>query len=378
MIQRGVQLPGNLQQKITAHVMLPDESDKPQSNFGGAQISFSEEEFYLARYKLGIILGRDVTLFLLRTLVRELDEFLDPLLSYVNVLVASTSSKMVKKYLDFERSKIIEGSPVIMLKKALIETEKRIRRIAEGAADYREVSAEGNLDLKNLNLETEFEVLRCICPGGTFVAITMIKNMLELLQMCEYTEHIQQVCKQYHLEDCSADYDLKDLLLIADETTREQTTVLTIRKASQLWERARQLLQLKGDRGIQCLTLFPRIVHSAQFYQFISHKFFGDVVTDLGLQLKEAHHSFHQQYDFVIRQFQDNNLAQQVLPHVKVSFQYIMVFFDRNHTFSSLMTEVNRLDNTTGFVELKTVSTYLGHIRAWFAITEVSPNDKPF
>ena len=122
-------------------------------------------------------------------------------------------------------------------------------------------------------------------------------------------------------------------------------------------------LCLEGLADYSCLKVFSAVANGAAFYQFIQEKQF---VGEKGQAL------FHQQYQLITAQLQQEEYDDTVLNQLKAAFVFMTPFMDHEKSLKKLMTQVTQLDTSHGDIQLETVNENISLVRLWFSHAEVS------
>ena len=412
----GVTIPEDL--KVEKYVVFPNTISKIRLENIAMRISPATTGQFQPGCDISLRLSNDLSLKKLSALIFSLEEFQFPLVPYLETLTffKLNGSVMFDKYIRVEiecaivaerveesqkdatsvsaslfefsdQSKAASsldstpklkagGVSVSILKQSLEKTIQLLTRIVNGEAAYADIIANGKLDLKELNIEEEFTILKgfaiTLNPKTSFEGLYSVRSLLELFQYTEYIQNIYDVCEQYHLHGCSKDAELKELQsLVNDVKLEDNNTPLTPTQASVRMKRIKELLcinrandtkqnieELSRKRSA-CLTVFPSVANSAEFYQFISEKqFYGE----------KGQAIFLQQYQLITAQLQHEEYEEDVLNHLQAAFKVITPFMDSKQNFRELMTKVTDLDTIFG---LQTVNDNITTIQLWFSRAEV-------
>lgn len=258
---------------------------------------------------------------------------------------------------------------------ALESTQSLIDKIISGTATYSEITAEDELSRmldtrkvfaaelsQQLDIQREFTILshfRCD-PGTLSKELNGMKNMLELVQYAYHIDDIRSVCDQYHLEKCSNDPLLVELISITENA--KDKLDMTPKLATDCMERVRKMLHLSDKTSSGWLYIFAAARESAAFYQFVIDKQFDG---------PQGQANFLQQYQLIVAQLQHEEYDEQVLNHLRAAFQAINPFIDVSKTFTELIKEVSTLNAVNSLKQLKTVNANIALIQLWFSRAEV-------
>ena len=395
LAQYGVAFPSHLQDPLTKYVRFPDET----KTLGGGTLNIPNTTGqFNPGHEISLQVSRDLSLKAICKLVQDLKSFLHNILDHIDMLVFFRlhQSKMFDKYLrlflkkEAEQSKRMnpaaimstfhlpihmvaesepeEGLPLSVLQRSLENTKQLLVKLVEGKATYKEIRAEGNLDLLSLDIEREFITLddftvhfkQTLRSGN---CLTGVQSMLELFQYKEFIPTIHGVCEQYNLQGCLEDCVLKELVTLAEELQPvEHQNELTLIKASEMMKRVKACLFGDQQPNSQCLELFKDVSDSAAFYQFIK---------DNGFVGKRGKALFSQQYQLITAQLQHEEYDETVLNHLFAAFKFMSPFMDTHQNFRSLMKQVLNLDTSNGLKQLETVNTNITLIQLWFSRAEV-------
>ena len=181
-----------------------------------------------------------------------------------------------------------------------------------------------------------------------------------MLELFEYIHHIRNVCEQYQLQGCLQDLQLVELCRLVESLSSEESRAkLTLLEASTKMKRMKHLLCQASPSSLE---LFTAVGDSTAFYQFVRDKqFVGE----------KGQAAFRQQYQLITAQLQHEEYNETVLNHLYAAFKLISPFMDTHQSFYQLMSQVTRLDVTSGLKQLETVNTNITLIRLWFSRAEV-------
>ena len=392
----GVLLPWDLRKKVQECVILPSEMGdfyKPMIIEHPLPPSLSGK--FQPPQPIQLYLTKRCTMLNMSTLIRDLDDFLSPLceqsaLEDLLVFFSLFRSQLFFSYLKYNFESTLHDSALVTsatqnetdrlacFVKALEQTNFILTRIFEGLITYDEITAHCSIDLDELNLEQEFVILLKFVQWNelpctpTTRGLDNVRCLITLFKLANRIHVIKDVCRQYHLKECEADDNLKELLQIADELGKEHTrTTLSPEDAIKRMKDVRKLLvPTETDTDYQYLDVFAKVKDSADFYRFLKEKdFIGDKGQD----------RFDQQYQLITAQLQHEDYDDQVLNHLYAAFKLITPFMDESQTFTSLIKNVKqllmasckRLDATNCLMQLETVNRNIHKIRLWFSRAEV-------
>ncbi len=378
----GVTLPQNLLTPIERYVVFPNDKSRSKQELLSHPVSVPGP----GSNELSLGLTREISLKELSELVHGIEVFQKPLTIRMLIFFKLNHSVMFDKYLRVEIEQAIDSEAeetkqqkeclsVDSLQKSLQNTHKLLMEIMNGEATYADIIAQGKLDLKTLDLENEFSILKsCFLTlkisQSKFDGLAGVRSFLELFQ---YTKHIpvqkiEDACEQYHLNGCLKELEeIKSIVkYVESEGNRSK---LTSQDASEKMKQIKTLFCLTPDPGFSfkrrdnCLDIFHAVSYSTEFYQFIRDKqFYG----------QKGQVTFHQQYQLITAQLQHEEYDESVLNHLLAAFNVMTPFLDQKQSFKDLMTKITRLDTTIGLKQLETVNSNITLIRLWFSRAEVS------
>ena len=403
LAENGVSFEPELEDAITKYVQFPGEPKEVEGGLLENEMPHSTTGQFKPGHQVCLKLSKRLGLRDLVKLVRDLQQFLEPILDWQEMLVFFKLHKSLmfeknqKLFLEKEMKKLEErlhpppsvtstfgAFPSVSLQPAggeeeqlrvtlpilvrsLTQTKRLFIRLIEGKATYHEIIAEGNLDLNSLDIDREFEVL------DEYIAhlkqhfqgrdgLVGVRCMLELFQYQHHILKIRDVCEQYKLSGCLQDKKLGELVELAEELGPEKSRrELTLIEATKKMKRVKELLG--GERAtIQCLKLFEAVADSVDFYNFIKNKRFGR---------GQGQVVFTQQYQLITAQLQHEEYDEQVLNHLLAAYKCMLPFMRAEQDFSDLMNEVVELDTSNGLKQLETVNSNITLIQLWFSRAEV-------
>ena len=374
MYKHGLSFPMDLDIRLKQLVLLPEEGEYVAG--GVLQNKLPRGDFCPA-YDISVDLSIKVTMEELKKLVDDLLKFIEPVQVHMKMLVFFNlhRSVMFETYHELNMKKVVqqgEEMNLSCLSKCLSLTETLLKEMSNGSATYSKLTAEGNLDLLNLDIDGEFKLFgdflfyhdpKVKCDAG----LSDVRNMLELLQYAtKYILTIHKVCKQYQLEECLTDEKLITLVELAKELCEEETRKeLTLVNATEQLMLVKTLLFGEKPENNYCLELFSAVADSAPFHQFIRDK---------QLTGSEGYSVFIQQYQLITAQLQHEEYNEQVLNHLFAAFKFMFPFMDATQNFTQLMEKVTSLDTSSGLKQLQTVTSNIVLIQRWFSRAEVYTN----
>ena len=410
LAEYGVALPPTLLNPISKYVLFPGEQRALQGKLLDNPLPLgtsSTSQFQPGHESCRLRLSKRLVLRRLSALVQELQQFLIPILERIRVLVFFKlhHSEMFEKYLrlyfrkelaksetpstrssaglesfafsmpvfssvleeEQEQGEEMEGLPLAILDCSLDSTVKLLLKLMDGIATYFEIIAEGELNLRELDIEREFNTLMSFAAfrnrSTKQQGLSGVRSILELFQFTIHIQNMQSVCEQYHLEGCLQDKTLHDLLRLVEELRSEANRAnLTPLEATHKMQWVKESLCLDKKTSYKCLDLFAAVADSAAFYQFVRDKrFIGE----------KGQAVFRLQYQLITAQLQHEEYDETVLNHLFAAFKFIAPFMNTQQSFRELMTKVTKLDATNGLKQLETVNTNITLIRLWFSRAEV-------
>ena len=402
----GVCLPQKVQEFLNSKVSFPGSSVRIPEDQLSSRLNPSINSVFLPGHDLSLRLHKSVSLIELTSSVNSLKCFFQPLttdLSLQLVFFKLSKSELFNKYLrihiqrlsqepqdnhsnttpDLDLPSLIppvvhpnlvssdsEGLPMSSFISALESTYNLILKIMHGDATFSEIIMGDRLMLQQLAIEKEFAILsKYMQVAGLPMdnthreALNGVQCILELFQYATHVKNITMVCEQYHLKNCLSDPLLEELIEIMQKhTTEEGMSKMTLHMAIEKMKRVKEILCLDKSASSKCLDLFPAMVDSAAFYQFVRDKQFHD---------QKGQANFVQQYQLITAQLQHEEYDDQVLNHLYAAFKVISPFMDEEKNFTELMKAVTALNIASGLKQLETVNANIILIRLWFSRAEV-------
>ena len=401
----GVSLPKFSGDIILKKVEFPRESLIPKEK-RVTLLNPSINKIFQPGHKISLSLHQSMSLAELIKVLNELQEFLQPLLDHLDMVIFFRLHKttLCDKYLrHFLKENVkerpesssanvpfsihfgvfpgslappssitqdkVEVNPRDNLVKALSSTHELLLKIMEGTATYSEIVAEDEGMFYGLDIEWEFAILHVYSQYSNLTDFTLaglegVQSMLELFQYTTHVSNIRNVCNQYStLSGCRSDPKLKELCGIIDDHVRSKDRFqLTPLKAKEKMVQVKEILCLGENISSKCLEIFAAMADSAVFYQFIRDKqFYGN----------QGQVIFQQQYELITAQLQHEEYDESVLNHLLIAFKIITPFMDKLKNLTDLMVDVISLSETHGFKQLYTVNSNITLIRLWFSRAEV-------
>ena len=222
----GVALSPHLLDVISRFIVFPEEK-KVLDLLDNHPIPNTSGNFHLG-HNISLKLAKCLSLSDLLDLVKKLNDFLQPIMDVLDVLVFFKlhHSKVFDKYLQVHLRK--ESEPVIkekcsttthlitvstfppfspqpqpddqsqmqglslhVLQRAMIDTHELIMKLMHGTAEYSEIIAEGELDFEKLDMEQEFNTLYSFAAYFNMPSkgLASVQSMLELFKCVHHTPH---------------------------------------------------------------------------------------------------------------------------------------------------------------------------------------------
>ena len=403
LVTNGVSFPEQLSDVLTKYVRIPGESNKTIGVLLENEPPVSTTGKFTLGSNVSLKLSKELQLRGLQKLVDDLHKFLQPLVEHMEMLVFFSLNESVlflkyhKMHLEeisieyrekdedvqsifslpglqsINQVKSKDDEEMNMLVKSLALTEDILVILNAGVATYKEITAEGKIDLTSVNIDAELKIL------GEYIisykpelrneaGLSGVKNMLELFQYTEKVLTIHKVCEQYKLKGCLGDDSLKQLKQIAEDLApRESREKLTPIVATDKLKEVKCLLFKTQNGDSRCLKLFDAVADCKAFHEFL---------WDRQLVGPQGREVFTQQCRLITAQLQHEDYDEQVLNHLIGAYQLMFPFIDTDQNFSSLMNQVVKLHTSNGLKQLYTVNSNIFLIQLWFSKAEVRyPNE---
>lgn len=378
LLDFNLKFPEGIQDKLNRCVCLP--SDQIPHDFTPLKFPLLAREYQCVQLSQNMFLS-DLTI-----LVHDLTSFLHPLMGDLHILAffherpkALMFNTYLRSYAKKERQRVEtklkddikfcdEYNYLGAFFNALQTSISLVKRIVSGEATYGETVINHQLDLSAIDIDAEFcalsECQRFSSDNNT--GQLGLKCMLKLMQFeTKYYDLIVNVCKQYDLQGCLHDPELKQIEEVVF-SVRDKETFHQLRAAIALekWSIIENILKLK-DRRIDGLQLFEKIADCVEFYQFLKERNF------VGPNSAEI---FRNQLRLIGQQIENDmtDHDMMVMEHLYSSISFIAPFLDRNQPFGKLMGCVSALDTTTGLSQLDTVRSKMHLIHIWFSKSQVT------
>lgn len=400
----GVALPGEILLTLKQHITFPGETKTTGKKdlMLMHPIECSVSNAFCPDLDIQLEITREVTMDRLKTLVHDIDNFLSPVQPYIELLTFFflRDSEIFDKYLKLQLAKqeekqkpvrkvspaplfvlptvvvetkpaeVAKGVSIAVLGEVLKITKELLLKLIKGSASYNDITADGTLTLKSLDIELEFSILNQYAEHAK-INITDaegLKGVKAMLELFQYTHHIQVingVCEQFHLTKCLEDSNLRELVTIVnvlDQRSDQET--LTAKDAIEKVKKVTKMLRLASSSNGRFLELFSAVADSADFYHFIVNE--KQFVGESGQAL------FQQQYQLLTTHLQHEEYNEVVLNHLFAAFKLIIPFTDKDVDFTTLMSRVSGLNAYDGRRQLETVNRNINLIRLWFSRAEVT------
>ena len=393
----GVTFPQNLHSLLVHSVLLPGEVPEDHT-FQALNKPIKPPQNPLFQLQGGIFvsISKDLTLKKLINIVQELEEFLKPIVPYVNMMVLFTLHKStlfqtyLNQYLEREpKNKLstnmavgtgypdmpdippvgvvpcgVSKAQIERLGGALQSTERLLSRLAAGKATYKDITADGHLQHESILITWEFTLIAQFLQLQieSDAGLGGVRDMLELFQFVQHISNMQTVFKKYNIQGCLQDESFSTLVEIMKSLSEtSQRAQLTPLQASANLEQVKSILCIQDD-SCDCLKLFPAIVDSEPFYNFLDgKKFTGEKGKD----------KFENEYRLITAQLQHENYNELVLNHLGGAYGFIQPFTQKEQSLGCLMEQVLGFDAANAVIQLKTVNTNIMLIQLWFLRSEV-------
>ncbi len=383
----GVELPMELKSMISEVVLSPR-----SKAIEGSVVTFQPQvtDEPLAKRNLGLQLAASATQYRLTLLLAKLNDFRKPIAPYILMLVVLQRNHIFRQYLALQQQKVasqsvcaaVQSDALQLFHSSLQRVHILLERLVEGSKiTYREITAEGLLNLEDIDLHKELHEISFFFNHSSEKGLTGIRCLLEIFQFAHHIARIHDVCKKYKLENCLTDPELQDLVSILDEIQDDESKAnLKLDRAVVMRETIVRSLCLPHLSETRCLKIFPVMLGCMEFFIFIQEKFFGkssERERDSSsvappMPLESARATFQQLFEIITQQLQHEDYNEQVLNQLHKAFRFILPFMNPDQTLRSLVTSVMLLEPTSGFQELKTATENINLIRLWFARAEVS------
>lgn len=392
--QYGISLPT----QFTKHLILPgEESSQSGENMLVNQHSPNTSgTFQPPGLNVSLRATKGLTLNELEVLAIQLDEYVNPILDHMHVLVFFTLYQsqifnnhvlQTKNMLSVKQAastvhvflstcqilgvgiNVVDES-LKVLANAMDTTRKLLVKLMDGTVKYSEIIIEGGkLKLESINIQAEFNTLTSFFD--TMESAPQIKcheglnGILCMLELFQYTSvHIpiiHSVCEQCKLQACLNDSVLTKLVKLATKIEGSRGDLMPLEAVEEI-HRVKFSLCVNTPEACQKLGLFPVVSNSSAFLQFLKEKNFGG---------EDGQKLFNQQYQLITGQLQHEEYNETVLNHLYAAYTIILPFMDTKQDFKSLMSKVTGLDISGGLEQLQTVNSNISLIHLWFSRAEV-------
>ena len=397
----GISFPSEILTILSKHVLFPgDPFSKDKHSLSlSCKLPANISKNFQPGVQVSLHITRELDLLSLKKLVKDVATFLAPIeddLMKMLVFFYLSESVVFRKCLNLKLCELdsvrtwtcetsLSRLPIVTkvdtdtsagnsmeeFASALFQTKEFLIKLITGTATYVDVIADYTSDLKLLNTDHEFLILKDYADlkhadlkHDNLNGLVGFKAMLQLFQLSGHIKVICDVCVQFQLNECLADPKLKILqqlvcTLDIDENKRNLTTNDAIEKMHIV----REALFLAELNNIQSLSLFTAVADSSAFYQFIVEKGFVE---------EDGRALFNQRYQLIKTQLQHEEYNEVVLNDLFAAFKLITPFMDQKQTFSALMSQVVSLGAYDASKQLETVNRNINLIRLWFSKAEVS------
>ena len=385
----GVELPPHIQEEISKKVIFPGEENVPKHLYLLNAIPSPQVRLFEPGQDIRLKLSKTMSLADLQQLHINLKTILDPLFPCLDALVffhlhqseifekhllkrlqmiTSSSVPTEEESSFFVRQnsccqgQLLPGLSIETFQLALEGVKDLILRLLNGKAKYQDVIIDGAFKFESLSIDKEFFILSRFSEimVTSSESLQEVRSMLELFQFSHYVQTICNVCEQCGLENCLESHSLKELMKIVKE---ESLIELTPHEATKKVYFIKNLLCLKGQCNYSCLNLFSTFSKSIAFYRFLKDKQFVS---------PQGQTAFYEQYQLITAQLQHEEYDENLLNHLRISYEVVSPLIEKDITFPDLMNKVVHLDATSDFRYLETVNENINIIRLWFSRIEVS------
>ena len=404
----GVTLPHKLQTATSQCVAFPDTDNYSSDQFKSLAPSIS------ARFKPGakvsLKLCKTTELKQLESIVRSLEHFTEPLCTHIDMLVffslkesqlftrllhfyllneTSDNRQFLSSYqegsfaFDVARPGVateLEDTPtleMILLQQALRSTRNLLQKLGDGKATYREVTANGALDLRVVKIDQEVDAIsefleqsyRDVPASYTRVQEMLgpkwLKSILELIEIRKHIVNIYSVASKFNITGCLTDENLKQLVFMAKSLESDLSVRdLTLADANDKMGVVKEQLCITKDSDYEFLDLFPVLAESVPFHNFLHSQNFSGF---------EGQERFKQEIQLITGHLQHADYSEIVLNHLILAYEYMVPFIDHDQNLHSLMLKVfsQHLVAENGRKILETVNRNIDLIKLWFSRAKV-------
>ena len=254
-----------------------------------------------------------------------------------------------------------------LLQEAIKKTKSTICSLIEGKAKYKDIKAEGAVELENMDTELEFSILEKAVRTLQLMVesesgLKGMRCILELLKASAYIETFGNIFRRYKLKCCAED---KNFLALKDiqASINDQ---LTPNIATEKLGRVRNILKIRDNHPVDCLMFLNEVYEGEQFYKFLSvRRFYGD----------QGHRAFRQQYELITTQLQNktSSYEEKILNHLLPAFQFLSPFMSStvDPSFDTLVETMWKLDRENGPIQLRNICRHINLVIQWFAQVQV-------
>jgi hypothetical protein len=246
---------------------------------------------------------------------------------------------------------------------AVKNTKYTLCSLIEGKAKYKDIKAEGAVELENMNTELEFSILeKAVRTSHVRVesesGLKGIRCILELLKASTYIETLGNIFQRYKLKSCTEDKHFLGLKDIQASVNDQLTPNIATEKLGHV----RDILKIPENDPIDCVGFLNDIYEGEQFHKFLSvRRFYGD----------QGHRAFRQQYELITAQLQNktSNYEEEILNQLLPAFQFLSPFISTTDdvSFNTLVEAMWKLDRYNGPIQLRNICRHINLVVQWFA-----------
>ena len=366
-----VQLTGSVQERISKHISFPSKGqDKPEIQLQTIPRPAASRGTLHAGKCLRVC--KSVSLKMLKELLNDLSKLLMPIDPYVEALVRFNFHRSglfiaYKQYVSKLHADTCSEPGIQQLSHLLLETKKLFLKVLDGTATYAEITADGSVDLKSLQVEDELDsMLYFVVKKKDGHGLVALECFRKLFQFPDTLRNILSVCEKFGLTNCKHDPKITALEEVCSEiATDDQKSSLTANRAKQLWQNLEKCLSISLRDIAKMQVLFAKALQNVDFFRFLKEH---DYLDENGEQY------FHEQIHLITAQLQQEEYDDTVINHLLSAYNYIAVFADSKQSFSMLLESVAALDfdAKSELTQLNTVKTNMHLIQFWFSKAGVS------
>ena len=365
----GVSLHQNIANMISDTLLYPNETSIECVSIP----RLTKRQFNLPSEHIHLRLKKALSLDEIQEIANEIESYFEPVKENIplfvyfkvhpNQVFSTHMSQAIKPTLSSDIAQESKFTEVTFthLQKAVETVKDVLINTFCGKATYKAITANGALNLEEIDVQKELQVLAQSPILGersdSVDGISRISNILSVIKYLELAKVIWEVCFQYDLKSCLADNDLKWLKDRAAELTddEDKRNQLTPNDATSLLGSVKMRLH-SGNPHLS--AVFKAAHESEEFYQFLKeNKFIKE----------EGYALFKQQFALVRDQLQSEDYNDMVLNHLFVAFEFISPFLKPKQKFHELMVSVSKLQPENGQVQLDNVRKNIHIIQLWFS-----------